>query len=387
MKNKKIIWIVLLLGFLWFPLGRFMLAAPGDEPDTGIVPELKLFSKALGVILEGYVSDLKPRELLYQAVRGMLSTLDPYSQFINQEQYPLLKIDMNGEYSGIGAILEIVEEFVAIKEIQHGTAAEVAGLLIHDKILKVDGVSVKKKTIPEVASLLRGEENTKVVLTVQREPGKKILDFTVIRKKIEISAVNDVRIVGKAIGYMRIDNWQEHTVGQADIAIAKLTKNGMKALVIDLRNNEGGLMASAIALAERFLPKDKKLISVDSKIDVQKKQFYSPGEKTIPDCRLVVLVNERSASASEIFSASIQDNGRGTILGVKTFGKASVQSVIPFDEHTAIKLTTARYVSPNGRVIDGIGIQPDVVVEYGKSGDSSEDQQIRKALDLLKEYM
>ncbi len=152
-------------------------------------------------------------------------------------------------------------------------------------------------------------------------------------------------------------------------------------------DEKNSLMTAAIGLAERFIPKGEKLISVDSRIDVQKKQFYASGEKIVYDCPLIVMVNERSASASEIFSASIQDNKRGTILGVKTFGKASVQSVIPLDDQSAMKLTTARYVSPNGKVIDGVGITPDVVVTYNLPEDLNQDQQIRKALDLFKEYM
>lgn len=383
MRRKKTIslFFVLILTLTFSLIFRSLQA---DEPEGGIIPELKLFSKAVSVIMEGYVKDMVPRQLLYSAVKGMMTGLDPYSEFIDEEKYGLLKIDMSGEYSGLGAVLEMVGEQIAIKGIQPESAADIAGLKIHDQIVKVDETFTKGKAIAEIAGLLRGDENTKVILSILRPPATKPFDVTVIRKKIEIPAVKDVRMIGKSLGYLRIDNWQDHTPEQTTKAVEGLLASGMKALIIDLRDNGGGLMSSAIDLANSFLPKDTRLISVDSKIDVQKKQFTSPGDKTLPDFKMIVMVNERSASASEIFSASMQDNGRATILGVKTFGKASVQSVVPLDEKTAMKLTTARYLSPKGTVIDGVGIEPDVVIEYGKPG---EDLQIRKALDLFKEYM
>lgn len=385
--KKRNVGVYLLAIILCFSaIGGFTVAMTEVGPND-IIEELKLFSKALGAIMEGYVKDVNAREMLYEAVKGMLASLDPYCQFIGKENYSLLKIDMSGEYSGIGAALELVDEVISIKEIQVGSPAEKAGLQIHDKIFKIDGDPTKGKTIADVASLLRGDVATPVTLTVWREVMKKMFDITVIREKVEIKAVNDIRTVGKAAGYFRIDNFQENTPDQLDKAIKSLTEKGAKAFIIDLRNNEGGLMSVAIQVAERFLSKDTPIVSVDSKIDVQKQKHVSSGEKKLGDFPLILLVNERSASASEIFSAAIQDNRKGTIVGKKTFGKASVQSVIPLDEQTAMKLTTARYLSPSGRVIDGVGIEPDVVVEYQTAGSKSSDEQIEKALELFKEYL
>ena len=383
MKLKKLLTILFII-LLTASSIRFVSAIAEEGED--LIAELKLFSKAMGAVMEGYVTPQKSRNLLFNAINGMLSALDPYSIFIDEEHYKLLKIDMKGEYSGIGAALEIVDRFPIITKIKPKSSAEEVGLQIHDRIVKVDGKSTEGKDVPEVADWLRGEENTDILLLILRAPAKEPFEVKITRKKIQIEAVNDVRVVGKAIGYFRIDNWQDHTPEQFDTAYKNLKKDGMKALIIDLRNNGGGVMTSALALAERFLPKGKKIISVDSRIDVQKKEYFSSGDKVIVDIPVIIMVNEKSASASEIFSAAMQDHKKATILGVKSYGKASVQSVIPLDDKAAMKLTTARYMSPNGRFIDGIGITPDVVVENKPAGSPEADQQIRKAIELFKKY-
>jgi carboxyl-terminal processing protease len=232
--------------------------------------------------------------------------------------------------------------------------------------------------------MIRGDAETQVILTVFREP--KTWDVSLMREKIIVEAIKDIRMLGRAIGYMRISEWQDHTVEQFDKAVADLREKGLKAIMIDLRNNDGGLMPKAVDLAERFLGEGQKIVSVDSKVPEQKKEYISSGKNTLPDFALVILVNQFSASASEIFSAAIQDNKRGVIVGVKTFGKASVQSLVPLDDVSAMKLTTARYVSPEGRVIDKVGIQPDVEVQNGPPGEANADHQTLKALELLKEY-
>ncbi len=384
MKNKTKFLLVIAIASLIFSARLLSLVA---EEGEGIIVELKLFSKALGAVLEGYVQPREPRKLLYSAINGMLGTLDPYSFLIDEEHYKLLKIDMKGEYSGIGAALEIVDKIPVISKIRPGSAAEEFGLKIQDKIMKVDGKSTQGKDVPEVASWLRGEENTTTLLLILRPPEKKPFEVKIQRKKVQIDAVNDVRIVGKAVGYFRIDNWQDHTAEQFDTAYKKLQKGGIKVLIIDLRGNGGGVMTSAIALAERFLAKGEKIIAVDSRIDVQKKDHFSSGDKLLVTIPTIILVNEKSASASEIFSAALQDHKKAMIVGMKTYGKASVQSVLPLDDVSAMKFTTARYMTPNGRFIDGVGIIPDYVVPYGPEGVPNADQQIRKALELFKEYM
>lgn len=382
---KKTIFFV--FAFVVLASSLFLTFAQEGPPEN-IIEELKLFSKALGVIQYAYVKEVNVRDLFYEAVKGMVSALkDPYSQFIDPKQYELLKIIVTGEYAGLGLGLEIRDQYPAIVSIKPGSNAEKAGLQINDKILKVDGKDMKSKVISEVAALLRGEADVEVTLTIRRDKPKKTFDVKIKREKIELEAVHDVRVVGKAIGYMQIAHFQGNTMEQVDKAIATLRQNGMKALIIDLRGNDGGVLPSAVELAERFLPKGKRIVSVESKVPEQRKEINSTGEKVIGDEPLVVLVDHGSASASEIFAAAMQDHHRATIIGVKTFGKASVQSVIPLDERSAMKLTTARYISPNGRMIDGVGIVPDEVIEDGGvAGTAGSQQQIKKALDVLKQY-
>jgi len=383
LKKKRVLLAVagvLVAGMMLIPIGK-------AQQEIEIIEELKLFSRTLGAIMEGYVQPLDSRKMFYEAVKGMMSALDPYSQFFDLEKYELLKIDMKGEYSGIGAKIGLVDQVPVVEDVKPESAAEKAGLKIQDMILMVNHDWVVSKTVQSVSSLMRGEEKTELNLTVWREAVQQLLEFKIAREKIEIKSVNDVRIVGKAVGYIRIDEFSDNTIDQFDAALTSVKEKGMKALIIDLRGNSGGLMPKAIELAEHFLPAEAKIISVESRIEVQAKEYKSSGLKTEPNYPLVVLVNQASASASEIFSAAIKDNNRGIIVGMKTFGKASIQSVVPIDETTAIKLTTARYRGPKSGIIDGVGITPDKVVENEASDKPGSDRQVRLALDLLKEYL
>jgi carboxyl-terminal processing protease len=363
------------------------LSALLAQEENGLIGELKLFSKAIGAICEAYPGDVVPRNLLYQAVKGMLASLDKFSEFIDPERYKLLQIHMKGEYAGIGAILQMVNDQVMIRALEPGKPAEKAGLLPGDIIQKIDGVSLEKKSVGDVSSLLRGAENTPVVLTILREAPRKIFDVTIQRQKIEIQAIQDARMIGKSLAYFRLAEWQEHTTPQADATLDDLKKKGMKALVIDLRNNDGGLLTQAVALAERFLPKGKKIVSVQSKIEEQRKEYFVSEKGKYLNVDLVILVNEKSASASEVFSGAMQDHRRATVVGVKTYGKGSVQSVIPLDDVSAMKLTTARYLTPSGRIIDMIGLTPDRVIANGPEGTPGADRQILEAISILKQYM
>jgi len=353
---------------------------PGIQDYMG---ELQLFSRTLGAILEGYVDDVSPRKMFYEAVRGMMQSLDPYSEFIDPEKYELMRISIKGEYAGIGTWIQERQGEIFIERINEGSAADKAGLLAGDKILKIDGDPVVGKDVAAIGRLLRGEEGVAVRLTVFR--AKKTFDVKVVRETIQIDAVKDIRIVGRAVGYFSISDFQEHTAQQVDKAIETLAKQKMEALIIDLRGNQGGLMTQAVALAGRFLPKGSVVLRVKSKIGVQQGDHRIEEDYNIYKKPVVILVNQLSASASEIFSAAMQDYGRARLVGMKTYGKASVQSVVPLDEKSAMKLTTARYLSPKGRKIDGIGIEPDLVVEDGTPENPNAQNQIRAALQLLKQ--
>lgn len=377
-------------------LALLLIAVPGgfseeqsvaeSEGGQGYMQELQLFSRALGAILEGYVDDVEARKLFYEAVRGMLASLDRYSQFIDPDMYELLKIDITGEYAGIGTWIKIVDEIITIDKIKPDSAADKGGLLAGDQILTIDGMATLGKTVQEIGQLLRGEPGTDVDLSVFRTSTQKSFEITLSRETIELEAVKDARIVGRAVGYLELTDWRDNTIEQLDENLAALKAQGMEALIIDLRNNGGGLLTKAVELSERFLPKDMKIVSTESKIDVQRKEYVSSGEHFAYGGPLVILVNQRSASASEIFSAAMQDHGRAKIVGAQSFGKASVQSVVPLDEKSAMKLTTARYKSPAGRSIDQVGITPDFVTDDGQPSGPGSQQQIRTALEILHEF-
>ncbi len=376
---RRIFLITGLLGF--FSLSVF--SAPKIAQETAdVIEELKLFSKAMGAIHEAYVGETRPRNLTYEAIKGMLVGIgDKYAQFFDPSMYELLQMSIRGEYAGIGVILQIIERYPQVMSLRPDGAAIKAGVQPGDRILKIDGASIENKELPEVAKLLRGEADTDVRLSISRPAMKQELDLVIKRERIEIESVKEARIVSEGVAYIAIVNFQENTGEQVNQELRKLDKLGLKALIIDLRDNGGGLLEQAVDLAGLFIPKNQKVVSVKSKIEVQQKEHRTSGKYTLRKESLVILVNEKSASASEIFSACMQDYRRATVIGTQTFGKASVQSVVPLDEKTAMKFTTARYLSPLGRQIDGIGIKPDEVVE--KKVSDKLDLQIVRALSFL----
>ena len=376
--------VFLIVGFL-ASVSLTLAAAP--EVSQGVVDmieELKLFSKAMGAIHEAYVGETKPRNLTYEAIRGMLTGIgDKYAQFFDPSMYELLQMSIRGEYAGIGVVLQIIDRYPQVMQLRPEGAAFKAGVQPGDRILKINGDSIENVDLPEVAKRLRGEADSDVQLSLLRPSVNKVVELTIKREKIEIESVKDARIVSKGIGYISIVNFQENTTEQVNQALGKLDKQGLKELIIDLRDNGGGLLEQAVDLASLFLPPNKKVVSVKSKIKEQQKEHFTSGKYAVRKDRLVILVNEKSASASEIFSACLQDYRRATVIGTQTFGKASVQSVVPLDEKTAMKFTTARYLSPLGRMIDGVGIKPDEIIEKKKS--DALDMQIVRALSFLNE--
>ena len=347
------------------------------------VDDLRLFSEVFGRIKTDYVEPVDDRKLLKEAINGMVTGLDPHSAFLDQDAYRDLQVGTQGEFGGLGIEVGAEDGFVKVVAPIEDTPAFKAGVQAGDLIIKLDDVSLKGITLSDAVKRMRGKPGSEVKLTVLRKGEDQPLEFVVRRDVIHVKSVKS-RMLEPGYGFVRITQFQEHTGENLVDAIDGLYKksNGhLKGLVLDLRMNPGGLLNSAVAVSSAFLPKDALVVYTDGRTEDAKmrltanKENYVRGAfkedyiaklpaavKKVP---MVVLVNGASASASEIVAGALQDQHRATILGTQTFGKGSVQTILPLPNNQAVKLTTARYYTPSGRSIQAKGITPDIVVEDG----------------------
>ena len=340
-----------------------------------------------------YVGDIDKDKMFEGIYMGMLyDTTDKYSRYISKKEFESYKISTTGNYVGIGAICSVHEDnTMYIKAVYKGSGADEAGLKQGDEILKIDNTSVGYENYSEAIELIRGKENTQVNLTIYSPTTKETKDVKVTRKSISVPTVAHT-VLKDNIGYIKISGFEEVTYEQYANAYNDLKKKGVKSLIIDLRDNPGGLVDSVAKVADDIIPKGIMTYTEDKK--GKKEYIYSKdGELDMP---LVVLVNGGSASASELLSGAIQDTGKGTIVGENTYGKGVVQTTYSMNDGSAVKITTAKYYTPKGVCIDGIGIKPDVVVKSDKdyepviitsekiSCDEKNDKQLAKGIEILK---
>ncbi len=345
------------------------------------VDDLRLFSEVFGRIKSDYVEPVEDKKLLKEAINGMLTGLDPHSAFLDQEAYRDLQVGTQGEFGGLGIEVGTEDGFVKVVAPIEDTPAYRAGVHAGDLIIKLDEVSLKGVSLSDAVKKMRGKPNTDVKLTIVRKNEPQPLEIVVRRDVIRVKSVK-ARMLEPGYGLVRITQFQEHTGENLVTAINDLykqSKGDMKGLVLDLRMNPGGLLNSAVAVSAAFLPKNALVVYTDGRTEDAKmrltatKENYVRGAfkedyisklpaavKTVP---MVVLVNGASASASEIVAGALQDHHRATIVGTQTFGKGSVQTILPLPNNQAVKLTTARYYTPGGRSIQAKGISPDIVVE------------------------
>lgn len=342
------------------PVKKEMKKAAKDD----LFVQIELFSDAISIIRSDYVDEVDSKKIIYGALKGMLSTsLDDFSQFMEPDEYKEIKLETKGEFGGIGIELSMREGILTVIAPIAATPAEEAGIKPGDKIVKIGDKVTKNMSISDAVKMMRGDPGTQVNLTIWREKEEKILEMQIKRAIIKVNSVKKAALMDTKIGYIKIIEFQENTPRDLGEALKKLESQGMDSLILDLRNNPGGLLETSVDVTEHFLPKDKVIVSIKSRTPSQNAVFKSSGKFYRSDYPLVVLVNEGSASASEIVAGAVQDNKRGIILGMKTFGKASVQTVIPLRDGSALRLTTASYYTPGGRMIRNQGIIPDVVVE------------------------
>lgn len=363
---RRRIAVVLILVLIVFGIYSFVSSATEKKKKDDLYRQVELFSDTLAIIETEYVDDVQPRNLIYGALKGMLSSLDPHSQFLDPDAYNELKVDTEGKFGGLGIEITIKDGLLTIVTPIEGTPAWKAGLKTNDRIVKINNELTRDMTITDAVKRLRGKAGEAVNITILRESEKKLLEFKLVRDIIKINNIKEAKILEDSIGYIRVVEFRENTAKDMDTALENLKKQGMNVLILDLRNNPGGLLDAAVKVTEKFIDKDKLIVYTKGRRPNQNMEFVSLGTRPIVDLLMVVLINEGSASGSEIMAGALQDHKRAIILGTKSFGKGSVQTVMPLSDGSALRLTTSKYFTPSGKQIHGKGIMPDIVVEEGR---------------------
>ena len=366
---------------------------------TATYEQLKLFTDVLAIIQNQYVDETEPREVIYGAVRGMLRALDPHSSFMDPESYREMQVETSGSFGGLGIEITIRDDQLTVVAPIEGTPAWRAGIQPGDRIVKIEGLVTKDMSLPDAVKRMRGPKGTKITVTVAREGIKDPIDVSLVREVIQVQSVK-AQELEPGIGYIRVRQFQERTAPDLVTAVEKFEKTGrLGGLIVDVRSNPGGLLSAAVEVSEEFLGDGKLIVYTEGRVRNQNMRFTAHAKRAITEVPLVVLVNQGSASASEIVAGAIQDHGRGVVIGQQTFGKGSVQTIIPLADGSGLRLTTARYFTPKGRSIHGKGITPDIVIDPPKDEASvprpgtpppseaemmKRDVQLQRAIEILK---
>jgi len=358
--------VILLTGMV---IGQQMVQA---KPDT--YEELKSFTQALEIVKRNYVENPDNRELIEGAIRGMVASLDPHSSYMNERQFKEMNVDIRGEFTGVGIQIGIKNQQLMIIAPIEDTPGFRAGLAAGDKILKINDEWTRDISIEQAVDIMRGPRGTPVNLMILREGWDKPKEFKIIRDVIKVASVKS-RMFNDSIGYVKIIQFQGQTTEELEKALKDLEAKGIKKLVLDLRNDPGGLLDASVDVSSKFLPKDSLVVYLQGRQKTDRKDFLTTSTETPRNYPIVVLVNTGSASASEIVSGALQDSKRALIVGTQTFGKGSVQTVFPLEGGGGLRLTTAKYYTPSGRSIQNVGITPDIEVKLPaikdvKNGDS-----------------
>jgi carboxyl-terminal processing protease len=374
MLKKKAV-VVLSLGvILGFGIGISSAVLAGKDKadevtDNETLPyeDLRTFTEIFGRIKRDYVEPVSDKKLLEDAIRGMLSGLDPHSAYLIGEEYQELKEGTTGQFGGLGIEVTMENGFIKVVSPIDDTPAQKAGIKAGDLIIKLDDKPVKGMSLNDSVKLMRGEPGSKIVLTIVREGEEAPLKLTLARDIIKVKSVKS-KSLDKGYGYVRISSFQSGTGDSLKEALATLKKENagaLKGLVLDLRNNPGGVLNAAVDVSDAFI-KTGLIVYTQGRIENSEMRFNAAGDDLINGAPMVVLINAGSASASEIVAGALQDQKRAVIMGEKSFGKGSVQTILPTSNGAAVKLTTARYYTPSGRSIQAEGIEPDIVLSRVK---------------------
>jgi carboxyl-terminal processing protease len=348
--------------------------------------ELKIFTEVLSTVKANYVEEPNMKDLVYGAIKGMLSSLDPHSGFMPPDAYKEMQVDTKGEFGGIGIQIGMKDDVLTVIAPIEDTPAYKAGIQAGDKIVKINGESTRDMSIFDAVKNMRGPKDTTVTITIAREGWKDFKDFTIKRDIIQIKSIK-AKMIDKdqGIGYVKLTQFQEKSAEELADALKNLNSQGMKSIILDLRNNPGGLLNSAVEVSSQFLPKDKLVVYIKGRSG-GKTEYRSLAQFTsYADIPMIVLVNQGSASASEIVAGALKDWKRAVILGTQTFGKGSVQSVIPLSDGSGIRLTTARYYTPNDISIQNTGIKPDIEVKLAMEQARGGEAEGHKSFPVIRE--
>lgn len=372
-RRKLILGAILLVVFTFVATSSaffyFLRIGSGD-----VISTLKFF-RAVQIVKARYVEDVPTETLMTGAIKGMVGSLgDPHSIYMDSKLFKEFMIETEGSFGGVGIVIGVKDKTLTVVSPIEGTPGEKAGIKNGDQILKIDGQETKDMALDEAVNKIRGKEGTQVTLTVRNAAGE-LKDYVLTRSNIQIKTVSGKMLQGN-IGYIRISMFNENTGNDFIRKFSELEKEGMKAVVLDLRDNPGGLLEECVKVAGKLVPKGPvvSVVTRDGTREVHESKLEEPKYP------LVVLVNGGSASASEIVAGAVQDTGVGKLVGTKTYGKGSVQTLLRLDNSTAIKLTIAKYLTPNDRSINGIGIEPDVKVENIQPG---QDSQLNAAIEIV----
>jgi carboxyl-terminal processing protease len=415
MKQRAL--LTAILGLLVFAGTAWAASATGDGDDDNGYSQISIFAKALEVIRQDYVDGNKTgyHDLVTAALKGMLSSLDPHSQFMDPNDFRELQDDTRSRFNGLGIEVTMRNGLPTVISAMEDTPAAKAGILSGDQVLKVNGSSTERMELQDVVNALRGPVGRKVTLTLMRPSTKEIKEYTLERVEIKVASVKATHLLPSdltgsfKIGYVRLIQFNEPTAEELGKALDALQKQGMQALILDLRNNPGGLLNSAVDVCGQFLPANTKVVSTQGRAVSQQRDYATSGAaKERPHFPMAMLVNEGSASGAEIVAGALKDLRRAILVGETTFGKGSVQNVLQLPDGSALRITTAKYYTPSKQVIHGNGVTPNIRVpltteqarllftsrgtesmnpEDERNAIKSRDPQMLRAIDALKGVM
>ena len=380
--SKKFL-VILSILLACFSLTTFAVSQIERKTKDDLYSQIELFSYALTTIQSDYVEELSPKDIIYGSLKGMLASLDPHSQFLDPQEYKELKTETQGKFGGLGIEISIRDGLLTVISPIEDTPAWKVGIKAGDHIVKIEDELTKDMTLDDAVKKLRGKPGTDIHIVVLREEEGKILEFTITREIIHIQDVKHVQILQDHIGYIRLAEFREDSAKEFRKALDSLKTQGADSLILDLRNNPGGLLNVAIEITEDFLPEGKIIVSTKGRHSAQDTMSYSGNRDHVINWPMAVLINEGSASGSEILAGALKDNKRAIVIGTTSFGKGSVQSVIPLPDGSGLRLTTSKYFTPSGVSIHGKGIEPDILVKLIVPKEETEEEKKEKSIEEI----